>query len=243
MRYVHKLFSGRHADRPAAVLTVALGLAFACADTPTGSESGTLEQALFKGKPAGNGPSNCDAYTPLSITFRDDPGDALRSDNGTPYVEGAGDGGVHLNGPTGRLKLHTASGVNGRVVNVITTLFNGSTTDRIYTNGHETEDDQKDNGCGFLQMPTPSTGDAVLEVELDGEGIVRWGKDCDGKPDEGTRVTTTRSGDGNTWTIEGFSEERSGVHCKNVSKKKGKVSLTPVGTAGAFEITLVKILE
>lgn len=35
MRYVHKLFSGRHAGRPAAVLTVALGLAFACSEVPT----------------------------------------------------------------------------------------------------------------------------------------------------------------------------------------------------------------
>ncbi len=51
MRYAHKLFSGRHAGRPAAVLTVALGLAFACSESPTGSDSGTLEQALFKGKP------------------------------------------------------------------------------------------------------------------------------------------------------------------------------------------------
>lgn len=49
MRYVHKLFSGRHAGRPAAVLTVALGLGFACSEAPTEATLDDLAPRFAKG--------------------------------------------------------------------------------------------------------------------------------------------------------------------------------------------------
>jgi len=256
MDCIRQLFPKRCVRLPAAALTVVVGLAFACSESPTATQEGVGVSFAKGGKPGAN--TNDCGSTPLRITFRDrvdDPGglpdDALRSDNGTAYVEGAGDGGVHLNGATGRLKLHTASGVNGRVVNVITDLFTYATTDRIYTNGHETET-AKDLGCGFLDMAIPALdpddpdflpteGSAVLEAELDAEGIVRWGKDCAGNPvdDEDAGVNervTTRRIDESTWTVEGFF----GVICKLGPKVRGKRPLTE-GPAGPFFMTLEKI--
>lgn len=60
MRYVHKLFSGTHAGRPAAVLTVALGLAFACSEVPTQTTLDDLapqfgHKGETHGKPGGSG--------------------------------------------------------------------------------------------------------------------------------------------------------------------------------------------
>jgi len=246
MHHIRQLFPKRSMRLPAAALMVVVGLAFACAESPT--EVATADDAsspLFKGKPGGK--TNDCGFTPLRITFGT-VGDALFSDGGGDageYIEDT-DGGVHLNGATGRLMLWTSQyGAPTRHVLVTVTPDdpeNASpitieTTDRIYTNGHETEDDQKDNGCGFLQMAFEQTdGSAVLEAELDEEGIVRWGKHCDGSPNVGTRVTTTRSPDpGNTWTISGTV----GVHCKAGPKVRGRRTLTKVGTAGPFFMTLV----
>lgn len=235
---------------PAAALSVAVGLAFACSESPTEATSqGTAVSFKKGGKPGGN--TNDCGFAPLRITFRDDGGDVLRSDNGTAYEEGS-DGGVHLNGATGRLMLWTSQ--NGdpmpRQVTVSTSLFpDDSTTDRIYTNGHESET-PNDLGCGFLDMAIPllapdhpdfeaTEGSAVLEVEMDAEGTVRWGRDCNGDPVDidsvNERVTTTRI-DESTWTIEGAF----GVSCRYGPKVRGKRSVTE-GPAGAFFITLEKI--
>jgi len=251
MNYIRHLFPKRRVGLPAAVLTVVAGLAFACSESPT--EVVTADDAsspLFKGKPGGK--TNDCGFTPLTITFGT-AGDALFHDGDGEYMEET-DGGVHLNGATGRLMLWTSQyGEPTRHVEVTVTPDdpeNASpitieTTDRIYTNGHETEDAQKDNGCGFLQMAFGQIdGSAVLEAELDEEGIVRWGKNCDGDPvhiaGENERVTTTRSlendNNGNTWTISGTV----GVHCKRGPKVKGRRSLIEVGTAGPFFMTLVR---
>ncbi|MFQ5689902.1 MAG: hypothetical protein ACE5HQ_06495 [Gemmatimonadota bacterium] len=159
-------------------------------------------------------------------------GDALRSDNGNPYLEGT-DGGVHLNGATGRLMLWTSQyDVPTRVVQVTTSAFSGPTSDRIYTNGHE----PVTSGCGFKDIAAGGSGTAVLEVELDADGIVRYGKACNGDADASTRVAVTRSSDGLTWTVEGTS----GRHCQKLGKKRN-IPLTEVGTAGPFFMTLEQI--
>ena len=88
MRYVHKLFSGRHAGRPAAVLTIALGLAFACSESPTGSDSGILEQALFKGKPdKGDKPPPAPTVAAVLLVVDDDSPPGVYGD-GSPYTAG-----------------------------------------------------------------------------------------------------------------------------------------------------------
>ncbi len=152
-------------------------------------------------------------------------------------MEGVDNVGAHLNDPTGRLMLGFNFGDSDRFVKVTTTAGSFDTKDRIYTNNH-------DNSCAFAGMANGSTGSAVLEAELntDGidDGIVRYGKNCDGVADanDPTRVVTTRSDDGLSWTITGIS----GVHCKNVSGNKGKKGgLVPVGTAGPFSMTLEAI--
>jgi hypothetical protein len=205
-----------------------LAVAAACTEGPTATDR--LGPSFAKG-----GPTNDCGFTPLSITFGDAIGDALRSDGNGAYVEGT-DGGSHLNGATGRLMLWTSQyGAPSRVVNVTTTAFNGSTTDRIYTNNHETEL-PGDPGCGFKDMANGSTGSAVLEAELDSQGIVRYGKNCTGAIVPASKAVTTRSVDGLSWTIAGTS----GVHCKKLGKKP---ALSQVGTAGPFSMQLVDITQ
>jgi len=225
-----------------AALVAVLGLAFACSESPTEVALDDLTpQFDHKGKPHGKpgGQTNDCGFTPLEITFVA-PGPALLNDDGGEdgeYIEET-DGGVHLNGATGRLMLWTSQyGAPTRHVKVFTELLDYETTDRIYTNGHKTAVGD-DLGCGFLQMENGSTGSAVLEAELDSEGIVRWGKDCEGNfgdPLPGNRVVTTRSNDGNSWTITGTQ----GVICKYGPKVKGKRPLN-IGSAGAFSMTLKK---
>lgn len=120
-----------------------------------------------------------------------------------------------------------------RSARVTTFAFDGATRDRIYTNNHTNPGG--DNAFGLLGMVEGSTGSAVLEVELDDNGIVRYGKDCSGSFGAvvpATKAVTTRSADGRTWTITGTT----GVHCKQVTKKPG---MTQVGTTGPFSMTLV----
>jgi hypothetical protein len=174
--------------------------------------------------------------TPLSLSFGDAAGDALRSDGSGAYLDGT-DGTVHLNAATGRLSLWTEQDANSapRAVQVRTTAFTGGTTDRIYTNSHETETAEA-IGCGFKQMVPGSTGSAVLEAELTSGGvdygIVRYGKDCSGAALPANRVVTTRSADGMSWTVTGTS----GLHCRQTGKKP---VLGQVGTAGPFTMILM----
>lgn len=109
-------------------------------------------------------------------------------------------------------------------------------SDRIYTNGHDSETSE-DLGCGFKDVPNGGTGSAVLEAELDADGIVRYGKDCDGNPVAATRIGIIRSSDGLTWTVEGTS----GVHCQSNGLRGRNSGLVEVGTAGAFFMTLEDI--
>ncbi len=204
----------------------------ACSESPTANEPTV---SFAKGGKPGPNTNDC-GFTDLRITFRDAVGDALRSDNGDPYVEGV-DGGVHLNGATGRLMLWTSQyDPPMRFVEVETTAGSFRTSDRIYTNNHETQT-ENDAGCGFKAMANQSTGSAVLEAELDDDGIVRYGKACDGTLDEGTQVVTTRSADGLTWTVEGAS----GVHCQSNGLRGKKAGFNEVGTAGPFFMTLEDI--
>jgi hypothetical protein len=212
----------------ATTIGVLAAVVAACSDSPTVTRF-EMQPSLAKG---GN-TNDCGAL-PLSISFRDAVGDALRSDGAGAYVDVV-DGTAHLNGATGRLMLWTAQDANSapRVVNVAATSFIGGTTDRIYTNGHESETPQ-DIGCGFKDMANGATGSAVLEVELDADGIVRYGKACDGSAFPANRVVTTRSADGLSWTVTGTT----GKHCKKLGKKGG---LSEVGSAGGFQMTLVTL--
>jgi hypothetical protein len=164
-----------------------------------------IDVAFKKGPPA-----RCNAGTDLSITFGDGSGDALRSDGQGAYVENVGNVGAHLNDPTGRLMLWTSQyGDPARAVLVTTTAFNGSTTDRIFTNGHDNPGGN--SACGLAGMVVGSSGNtAVLEAELNSggidNGIVRYGKDCDGN--DVNRVTTTHPAAG-VWTITGSSGVRT----------------------------------
>lgn len=208
-------------SRRAATILAATAIAFALgcqADGPTGLDpaAGGLELA-GKGKPV-----RCDAGTDVLLTLRDDPGDALTSDQGGAYA-------AHTAG-NGNLMLWTEG--TGRYVNVVTTAFSGTTTDRIYTNTHRL-DDGADLPCGLDQMPVGGVGSANFVVELgDGNDIVRYGTDCSGN--EANRVAVTRSPDGSTWTITGTS----GVQCRTTGKGR-KATTEQVGTAGAFGMTLV----
>jgi len=214
-----------------------VGFFGACSEAPTSSAPDASAPIVAK---KGGKPPSCDAFPTLTITLV--AGDALQDDGGGPYTEG-GTVGAHLS-INGNLMFWTSQyGTPAdRFVNVVTDASPDAvrTTDRIYTNTHENPDPDT-NSCGLAGMDDGS-GTAVLEVELDSEGIVRYGKDCSGKEDASSRVKTTRSG--NSWTIEnavtgGLSPMPiPGVHCRNLSKRKGKPSLTQVGTAGAFEMRL-----
>lgn len=221
-----------HPHAPLRPLLAILGLAFlaACTETPTATSE--LDGLSFAkgGKPGGN--TNDCGFTALSISIGSG---ALGSDGAGPYKENIDNVGAHLNGATGNLKLHTSQyGPTNRFVNVTTSAGTVSTKDRIFTNNHDNPGG--DDACGFKGMVAP-TGSAVLEVELnlddsDPYDVVRWGKDCDGDPLPDNRVDTAFDGVG-TWTIMGGS----GVHCKQLGKKP---ALTPVGTAGPVDMTLVE---
>lgn len=196
------------------LLPVLLILAAACSGQPTAPD--LVSEGL---EPAGR-PVQCDAGTEFAITLRDDPGDALTSDiPGSPYFG-------HSSG-NGNLMLWLVD--DERHVNVETSVYVGPTTDRIYTNTHSNPGGT--DACGLDGMADPSTGSADFTVELDDNGIVHYGKACDGSPLPDNRVTTTRDGD--TWTIEGTQ----GVYCLKTAKSKNAPIIE--GTAGAFGMTLV----
>jgi len=207
---------------------LAMGVLGACVEAPTANDA----PASFAkgGKPGGN--TNDCGSTPLRITFRDDAADALRSDGGGVYEEGT-DGGVHLNGATGRLMLWTSQyDTPTRFVHVHTSVAPDPfvTSDRIYTNGHDPDTE----GCGFKEIPPGGTGSAVFEAELDAHGIVRYGKFCDGSLDPTTRVVVTRSSDELSWTVEGTN----GRHCQSNDLRGRNAGMGEVGSAGAFFMTL-----
>jgi len=167
----------------------------------------------------------------LTITMRHGSGgtDAVRADDvgNSPYVE---EGHISING---NLMFWLSSNGSARAVRVTTTAFDGTTTDRIYTNNHTNPGG--DDAMGMVGMANGSSGTAVVEVELDSQGVVRYGKDCSGAVVTATKVQTTRSADGRTWTITGTS----GLHC--LPTKKGKPGFNQVGTAGPFQMTLVQV--
>lgn len=224
--------------RLAAFTLVSLGLA--CSEQPVGPDRS--ETALLPAK--GGPPVKCEAGTNLSITLGDAAGDALQSDGQGPYVEGVDNVGAHINDPTGRLMLWPSQGGStSRFVNVTSSENGGTTfqtTDRIYTNGHDTGDGAED-ACGLIDIAPSGAGTAVLEAELDADGIVRYGKDCTGDPVEisgvNERVDITRSADGLSWAITGAS----GVHCRSNGLKGRRAGFVEVGGVGAFSMTLETI--
>ena len=86
MRYVHKLFSGRHAGPPAAVLTVALGLAFACSESPTEATLDDLAPRFHHRPGHGGGPGGGEDPPDVIITT------SLLGDEGTGSPGVYGDG-------------------------------------------------------------------------------------------------------------------------------------------------------
>jgi len=208
-----------------------------CQEQPVGpdlTDVTDVDIGFKKGRPA-----QCNAGTDLSITFGDGSLDALRSDGNGAYEENVENVGAHINDPTGNLMLWTSQyGEPSRAVLVTTTAFNGSTTDRIFTNNHDNSPDGN-SACGLGGMAIGSTGSAVLEAELNSggidNGIVRYGKDCDGN--DVNRVTTTRPIAG-VWTITGSS----GVHCVSNGRKGKNAGFDQVGTAGPFSMTLLEAI-
>jgi hypothetical protein len=145
----------------------------------------------------------------------------------------AGDGANYaakINGVNGNLYLDLRN--TARRLVVTTSLGSGSRAARTFTNNHEAT-------CGLAAMsPAGSAGSAVLEVEWSEPAnryTLRYGKNCVGE--FGTvvpanKVTTNRNG--NVWTLSGDAGE--GILCQG--RLNGKANWTPVGTAGAFSMTL-----
>jgi hypothetical protein len=217
---------------PTAALVAFVGLAFmGCNETgPTDLDRQDPATVVFKkgGKPL----NQCGGTPDVGITFRDDPGDALQSDGQGPYVDGLIRAGISGNGNL--ILWPAANRDDSRWVNVTTTEGAFEATRRIFTNNHVNPGG--DNACGLIGMTNGSTGSAVLEAELDEDGIVRYGKNCDGSLNM-SPVVTTRSLGGDSWTITGAS----GIHCQSNGLKGKKKKLVEVGTAGPFSMSLVTI--
>jgi len=175
----------------------------------------------------------------LTVTMRQggSGSDALRSDDASnlSYPSAAH---ISLNGNL----MFWLGASNVRSVLYTTTAASGGTRDRIFTNNHTNPGG--DDSFGLLGMTNGSTGNAVVEIELnlsdnDPYDVLRYGKDCSGTGGGGgsivpaAKAIVTRSDDGTTWTITG----NTGVHCKKLGKKPG---LTQIGTAGPFGMTLVQ---
>ena len=199
-------------------------LAAACAGAPTESvESVTVPATLADPvKPAP--PSSCDAFAPLSVTLRDQAGDALGSDAGGAYVEGVNGVEAHINDPTGNLSIWTTE--SSRFL--VATHGGGSVNvDRVYTNTHS-------SSCGLRLSSLPTNSTAVLEAEERAGGtggtvsVVRYGRSCSGQV-TGTPATITRT---NPTTI--VISAASGVYCT-----KNKNKFVSAGTVGPFEMTIV----
>lgn len=213
---------------------IAIQMLSGCSEPPTATEgtASTLPAPLFA-KPA-----QCNVEVDLQITMAEGLGgtQAIRGDDAdnTPYVEALDGVGAHLSGVNGNLMLSVQNSPTRRYAWTSSTGSDLS-NDRLYTNSHTNPGGN--NACGLAGMANGSSGSAAFEAELlAGAGnaaIIRYGKTCSGSSDAATRVVTTRSVDGLTWTISGTS----GVHCDKNSKNK----LVQVGTTGSFSITLVKI--
>jgi hypothetical protein len=208
---------------------VVVQLLSGCSEPPTVADPG---QPLFA-KPA-----QCNVDVDLRITMAEGLGgtQAIRGDDlaNTPYEEGVDQVGAHLSGVNGNLMLSVLNSPNRRFA-WSSSAGSGLSDDRLYTNSHDNPGGT--DACGLAGMVNGSSGSAAFEAELlagaTNGGIVRYGKTCSGSADATTRVVTTRSSDGLTWTITGTS----GVHCEKGPKNK----LVQVGTSGFFSMTLVKI--
>lgn len=215
---------------PEAVTTATiLLLGVACArELPTADTASAPELPSFAPPPS------CPGQVNLVITMAEDQSgtQAIRGDASAIYAEGAAGVGAHTSGANGNLMLTLQSAPTRRYSWTASTA-SGLSDDRLYTNSHANPGGN--DGCGLVGMANGSTGSAVLEAELLAGGsnidVIRYGKNCSGGAVSGTRVTTTRSSDGSTWTIAGTS----GVYCTKVSGNK----LTQSGTTGPFSMTLV----
>lgn len=220
------------------VMLVSFGLVGCQEDGPMDLPSG--ESGLTLAKPGGGKgkPARC-MTADLRITFRDAAGDALRSDGrmvAPEYEEGVENVGAHINAETGRLMLWPSQyGEPARFVNVTTAETSYPTTDRIYTNNHDGDGDGNEDACGLFDIPLGGTGVAVLQAEGDENGIVNYGKDCDGNvvdvPGVNEKVDVTRD-DANLWTITGAY----GVHC--LTSGGGKKKTVTQTQASGFSMTL-----
>jgi hypothetical protein len=213
-------------------IAAVLVLAGACAqDLPT-----VAEAPGFPELPAFAPPPRCSGQINFVITMAEGPAgtQAIRGDDvSNSYQEGVAGVAAHAASANGNLMLSVLNAPTRRY-SWTASAASGLSNDRLYTNSHTNPGG--DSGCGLAGMAAPSTGSAVFEAELlAGAGnldIIRYGKDCSGSAVSGTRVTTTLSADGNTWTISGTS----GVYCTKLSGKK----LTQSGTTGPFSMTLVR---
>ncbi|MBM4188053.1 MAG: hypothetical protein FJ206_12175 [Gemmatimonadetes bacterium] len=158
--------------------------------------------------------------------------DAIRGDASAVYTEGVGGVAAHASGANGNLILSVQT--SARRYNWTASTASGVSDDRLYTNSHTNPGGT--NGCGLAGMANGSTGSAVFEAELlkgaTNIDVIRYGKDCAGNAVAGERVTTTRSADGNTWTIAGSA----GRYCTKSGRK-----LVQSGTTGGFSMTLVRL--
>lgn len=223
------------AGLPAFCLAGGAALLAACGpESPAPAEPSATEVKV----PALARPAQCNADVDLRITMAEGSSgtQAIRGDDvgNTPYEEGVDGVGAHLSAVNGNLMLSVQQSATRRY-SWTSSAGSGLSDDRLYTNTHDNPGGN--NACGLFGMANGSTGTAVFEAELlagaTSSAILRYGKSCSGSAVGGERVTTTRSADGNTWTISGTS----GVHCDKSSGKK----LVQVGTAGGFSMTLVRI--
>jgi hypothetical protein len=210
----------------AALAVVAIGCS---SDLPT-----VAEETVMPPGPAFAPPPNCPSQINLIITMAEDQSgtQAIRGDASAVYAEGAAGVGAHTSAANGNLMLSVLNAPTRRY-SWTSSAASGQSNDRLYTNSHINPGGT--NACGLAGMAPGSTGSSVFEAELlagaQNTDVIRYGKSCSGAAVSGTRVTTTLSADGNTWTISGTS----GVHCVKSGKK-----LTEAGTTGGFSMTLVR---
>jgi hypothetical protein len=180
-------------------------------------------------------PPNCGGQVNLVITMAEDQSgtQAIRGDASPVYAEGVAGVGAHTSAANGNLILTLQNAPTRRYAWTASSA-SGLSDDRLYTNSHTNPGGN--NSCGLAGMANGSTGSSVFEAELlagaSNIDVIRYGKTCSGAADAATRVTTTRSADGNTWTISGSS----GRYCTKLSSNK----LQQSGTTGAFSMTLAK---
>jgi hypothetical protein len=181
----------------------------------------------------------CSLPVQLVATLAEDQSgtQAIRGDGSRVYAHDVDGLVVHTSGANGNLMASmqastrrfawSATRPDGSVVG-------GLADDRFYSNTHDNPGG--DDDCGLAGLAPGSTGSAVLQAELVGTANnldeLRYGKDCDGRLIEATRVTTTRSADAATWTISGTS----GVYCTRLAGQRRQQS----GTAGPFSMTLTR---